>query len=236
MIIEFCGLPGAGKSTLEAAVLAELERRNRLVINREVLVQELIGAQNSVQRDAGAVRRRISTGMYKAHLYKHALEVSGLSVLESRHSHVRRAAMRVAESVALQTNFDHGRGIANLSEGLAQHSLSLHVWRSLYGCANDRIQQETQPDENVVVVSLDLPAATAISRLEARGRPSFWPTQFSTEAIIEQYFEIKTQNDSTAASATTYVVDATVAESEWPGIAAAVVEFVESRLPAERNE
>ena len=84
MIIEFCGLPGAGKSTLEAAVLAELGRRNRLVISREVLVQELISAQNSVQRDAGSVRRRISTGMYKAHLYKRALEVTGLSVLECR--------------------------------------------------------------------------------------------------------------------------------------------------------
>ena len=131
MIIEFVGLPGAGKSTLEEVVVGELQRRQRAVLTRQDLVQELIAEQNGVRRDADPVRRRLSTALYKFTLLNVSRKgAAGVRLPDLRHAHVRRAAMRLAESRLIVDHFDHERGVANLSEGMFQHALSLAVWRA----------------------------------------------------------------------------------------------------------
>lgn len=223
MILEFLGLPGAGKSTLEHAIIAAMNRSGERFDSREVLVQALIEAQVPIPRSSSLLRK-VSTALYKQKLLQSALRI-GLAPNEVVNGVLRRAALRVAESAALtQLAAAHQRRV-NLSEGLAQHQLAMMAWRGLYGRSEAPLTPAVDSAPRLVL-SLDLPAEESARRLAARGRPELWPSRFSDNEIVRAFAEHKQSLDS-ALQNTPGVqwvrVDALVSEQSWSDIARALL-------------
>ena len=230
MIIEFVGLPGAGKSTLERLVLARLESEGAIVTSRQMITEAFVRSTTALSRDGNAILRRISTAGYKAMLLRAALgSHTRLRLREFPHAHLRNVATRCAESHLLAAYAAHHAEVVNLSDGRFQHRLSVAVWRAMAGF-DDRIAPPPY-DANSLIVNLDISADQAFERLQARGRPEAWPVEYDTREVLERYIQHKRTLDAQVEDAA-YVmsVDATGEKADWAPIAATVVARINRRV------
>ena len=103
MLIEYIGLPGSGKSSLEKAISEKLNSQDLQVISRNEAVDLLCSSIFPISRGGNVIFRKISSGLYKVLLYVDTL----LSLykytipLDFLIPHRTRAAMRIAEDIRL---------------------------------------------------------------------------------------------------------------------------------------
>lgn len=195
MIVEFVGLPGAGKSSLEAALLQQLKLAGVDTHGRRRLVEQLISGCSPLPRDRIGFFRRISTALYKSSLLTDCLLGKTVSMraadLGSRHRF--RALLRVSEDMRLYRSEQvalASKRCVNLSEGLCQHLAALEVWRMLLGGGFERtlpLPESKLAGCRALVVYVDVPEAVALERLLARGCPPSWPHSCSPERVVSLF-------------------------------------------------
>ena len=184
MIVEFFGLPGAGKTSLESALLEALAPRGLSIVSRDEAVSELIDAWSGIRRDPPSLLSRGSSAFYRWRLVRDALTARPplLDLSALRHPHLVRAARRVAENARLYPWLRKpasGNRIAILCEGIIQHLIAYTAWRELLGArdATPDLGALLRPllQSDSMLVHVDLPVADAQQRLLARGAPPLWP-------------------------------------------------------------
>ena len=195
MIIEYAGLPGSGKTTLQQALASHFEHYSAAPTCRDVLQQQLIERQVLLRRYKWM--RRASTALYKAQLTYLAMTSSEPRLLpaELGNLHLLRAAQRCIESQLLYgyIGMQSSQQLYDLDEGITQHFCSLRVWRRLLKpkqrpMSYDWLESHYQRQPHILL-RLVLPPKIASARLEKRGRPSQWPLDVPTTEILDVYQE-----------------------------------------------
>jgi hypothetical protein len=196
MIVEFCGLPGAGKTTFEAAVVAALSRAGRKVMKRDEVRQAYIRATIWPYHSAGSPMRRLITALYKGRLLLASVK------LEIRNGGLWRLAgktpllcsMRTAEDTFLMSWFSTTHSdetIFIMHEGVAQNLAAERVWREILPSGAGRM-----PDPAVepfgrlhrrIIVHVEVPESFALERLMKRGIPSSWPRKIAAQRVISAF-------------------------------------------------
>jgi len=198
VIIEFIGLPGAGKTSLERALLAEIKRRGRAVMSRAEAVEALASVCSPFSRDRGVLLRRLSTLCYKLSLIREFIALTGELLVcgDLLHLHRMRAAMRVVEDLRLHRlggSAQMAGRILNLSEGLGQHLIALWAWRGLLGPARKlkpfRDLVSSHFSANSLLIHIVVPEAVAAARLHARGVPPLWPVTAPPKDVLQAFAE-----------------------------------------------
>ena len=69
LLIEYIGLPGSGKSSLEKAISEKLNSQDLQVISRNEAVDLLCSSIFPISRGGNVIFRKISSGLYKVLLY-----------------------------------------------------------------------------------------------------------------------------------------------------------------------
>lgn len=198
MIVEFLGLPGAGKSSLERALITEIKRRGWKVMSRAEAVEALALQCSPFPRDRAAVFRRLSTLCFKLSILRECLAINGGLLVwgDLMHFHRMRAAMRLVEDLRLhrlgRSALKSGH-ILNLSEGLAQHLVALSAWRVLLGAAGrlDLLRHcaSTLFSPNSILVHVIVPESVAAARLHDRGLPALWPATVAPLDVLKAFAE-----------------------------------------------
>ena len=113
MIIEFVGLPGAGKSSLEKAILFKFEQLGWNIMSRNEAVEILAWDCSPLPRDRSHWLRRLSTLLYKISLFVELISYLGdfLVMRDFLPLHRMRAAMQVVEFAAAFTQYFRGCGV-----------------------------------------------------------------------------------------------------------------------------
>lgn len=242
MIVEFAGLPGAGKSSLEKAVIKKLESRGWSAKPRDAAVRSLAARCSPFPRDRCTISRRLSTLCYKSSLLWELLSNSErlLSLMDFLSIHRTRAALRVIEDLRLHRlgNCDEpAQQIINTSEGLAQHVIALSAWRKKLGSQGHlEFSQHLRSsnfaaDSVLVVVSTEKSVAEA--RLTARGIPELWPRQVEPGEVLTLFSQgLAALMEVTAANSapTVIVIDGNSAPSHWTSEADEVVRILTQKL------
>ena len=248
MIVEFVGLPGAGKTTLENALVDALARRGVPVMRREEAVSTYITDYVGISRTRSSILRRLSTALYKLRLFLMTMaRPSPLLELNSlKRPHLLRAALRLAEDQCLyrwaEQHLQHPT-VLDLAEGYSQHSAALLVWRKLLGSRHEE-PALTSPRLSVtdgaaqaLVVYVDLPQASAQTRLLRRGIPPFWPRHTDPDAVMTAFSRSIGQVVHAVSSIQgMYVlhIDAAKASPGWHAEAELVADRVEACMTSPR--
>ena len=238
MIVEYTGLPGSGKTTLQQTLARPLERFGVTPMHRYELQQKVI--QQRISLDRSSWLRRVSSAAYMAQLAIRAMTSSEtrLRLTELASPHLIRAAQHCIESQLLYEYIgQQNRGCwCDLDEGVTQHFCSLRVWRRLLKPKQQSISYDwlanhyqRQPH---VLVRLTLPSKVAIERLEKRGRPSLWPAEIPTVEILEAYQEELGTIDRLLQNQENMVsqvrIDADLPIEEWSRVAEQVTQTIVS--------
>ena len=193
MIIEFIGLPGAGKTSLQTALHQHLSASNIVVRDRYALQQAYLKALSPLPRSG--FFRRLGTLVYKGQL---SVRLYNDHSLGHQHSdlfnrHLWRCGQRCLESGALlhASQDKHLDELHDLDEGAGQHRCSLRVWQRWSGKAEGQLASHdwisTQIEgQEVCFIVLDLDLNTALERLQARGTPAYWPNA-PVEKVLDLY-------------------------------------------------
>lgn len=192
MIIEFTGLPGAGKTTAADEFYRELAHIGCSVVSRELLVQRYIRSHycrhySTAYRFRKAVTLLYLTGIWVRHMRARlALRCfSGLTRPESRLS-----GLWLTEDLRLEEFHAHFSGSEEflvLSEGFIHHLAAAQVWFG--GDAMQFATSVPHMESGVVhVVNVYTPLQEARSRLEQRGRPETWPSKIvDVDALLASF-------------------------------------------------
>ena len=198
MIIEFIGLPGAGKSSLERALLVEFNRRGWGVMSRAEAIEALALDCSPFPRDRGALLRRLSTLCYKFSLMRECIAFTGelLAWRDILHLHRMRALMRVLEDLRLHrlgASTRMTRRILNLSEGLGHHLVALRAWRRLLAPTEElnlsQLLASSRFAAGSLLVYIVLPVPVALARLNARGVPALWPATVEPADVLQAFID-----------------------------------------------
>jgi len=195
MIVEFCGVPGAGKTTLACALAVALQEASLDCLDREATVSRYVQHLLPLPRPPWVWVRRASTLLYRTNLLYRALfdEPAAVTVSELNRAHLLRSALRMTEDrrlyLWLGSNACHS-WVANLGEGLVQHQAALRVWRQLL-----RADRAPQPLVDLLpanlpgnlVVNVRLTPQDAERRLTHRGIPALWPSAQKPRQVIDQF-------------------------------------------------
>ena len=196
MIVEFFGLPGAGKTTLENATLRVLAQRGITPLLRDDAVSSYIASWSHVPRDRFTPARRAASALYKARLFGQSLISTPrlLRPAEVAVPHLVRSATRMAENTYLYPwirSRSHEFGIAVLCEGIVQHAIAHSAWRTLLRPARPAIATNRLLDailgEDNLLVQVKLPVRQATARLATRGAPQLWPASVSHAAVQDAF-------------------------------------------------
>jgi thymidylate kinase len=163
-VVELCGLPGSGKTTLARAVHADLVARG---------VRCRIG-DGSVSADvplADRVRRRLVAGGRQSLAHPASTVAAAAAVLSSGQATARDNLTCLAQWLTVRDLLVVARvdpGLSLFEEGVLQRLWTLGLRGSVDVSARlwDRLPQRIRPD---LVVHVDVPLETALARLEARG-------------------------------------------------------------------
>lgn len=194
-LIEFIGLPGAGKSALQGLLAEELGRRGVGFTGRKELVRILADSKVGGALADGA-RRRAATALYLAGLGARALQwrlQAGL--FQGLLDRSRRLPLRwLVEDRGLaehfrdyhpsDTNSDPGNAqVRSLDEGFAHHLAACAVW---LGPQAWRLAGKAPytAGSGHLLIHVAVPPGLALQRLRERGRPRSWPQGPDDAAVL----------------------------------------------------
>ncbi|MCP4408668.1 MAG: hypothetical protein GY807_13055 [Gammaproteobacteria bacterium] len=202
MIVEYAGLPGCGKSTLERRVTARLQERGIDVVGRREVENRYISKKyGRPYARLGSVAR---AGLYLQIWLRYAIR----SVLAG---HPTRSLQRwkggpgywAEKDVLLYSCYlaNHRKYCREArmpelycpSEGLVQHLAGSRVWFKTNN-RNDLQVLEKLPLELLCIVRPVVPVEEAFKRFIVRGIPHSWPASIKTEqdlrSIHARYVEV----------------------------------------------
>ncbi len=249
MLVEFVGLPGAGKTSLQGAFEHQAKLAGLNLWSRRQLIDRLISESSRLPRDGAGVLRRASTALYKFKLLADCVaeEKIPLRVKDIFSKHTLRALLRVAEDVRLY-RADHSENslirYVVLAEGLCQHLAALEVWRTLLGGASMSenqipIMKSALTNCRVLIIHVDVPENIALDRLRVRGCPDLWPRSCAPEIVIPQFKQHISRTLDFLKShqgVSVIQVDGAMARRDWTLEAGQVVHFIRSNFDAENVE
>lgn len=196
MILELTGLPGAGKTTCEQYISAELNKRGYQVLGpgdvlrcyvrdriyanlglsyslrRHLLIRAMVSVVFHTRVVCADLRNRFSIGQFLGAFAKNQ----------------RLSCRRLSHDILISRYFleellpsYEERHVYVASEGLTHHSAAVKVWAGeRYFAMSDRWLAHHSCDE-MVIVRLQVPLDTALDRLWQRGLPTSWPRKSKTD-------------------------------------------------------
>lgn len=232
MILEFCGLPGAGKTTLEKALVAALIQHSHQIRERDQVTVDYIRATIWSGYSHGATIRRAVTALYKARLLVAAFgsEIRRHNPAGFTKAHLLRCSMRLAEDICLGEWFAatmQADVIANLSEGMTQHLAACTAWQQTLR-RKSRADDATSPvpirhaPHRRVIIHVDVPREVALERLRRRGVPAYWPRHVPAEEVVDAFargLRHALQAQASCRSVAVLHVDGAIPEPGWSAVA-----------------
>lgn len=196
MIVEFIGLPGAGKTTLEAELIRILKERGTHIFTREEITGDFIRTHIFKLYSRGHLLRQSVTGLYHAYLYSvlvlRLLRLWMLPIIF--HKAAAKSGYWTIESAILTRHtLQHLRDgkpshLVMMSEGFFHHLACLYAWagptamKMLGEVPYDRSGMDT-----VLIIHVSVQKEVALNRLLKRGIPETWPSGANPEKAIESF-------------------------------------------------
>lgn len=240
MILEFCGLPGAGKSTLEREIVAILAQRGHPLLRRDETVIQYIRATLWSGYTRNSMTRRFVTAAYKASLLR-----SAFSPRVMRHNpvsfakvHRLRTSMRLAEDIRLCEWFASNQSAAHLldlSEGPTQHLSACYAWQDILH-RNEMSSRVVAPinvrhqPHHRLIIHVNVPIDVAFKRLRRRGVPERWPKNVSPRSVVEAFARALSKTlagESGKQNLTILPVDGKAAEIDWRIVASSLANDID---------
>lgn len=242
MILEFCGLPGAGKSTLEKELVALLAQQEPPLLQRDEAVIGYIRATLWSGYSQASPMRRCATAAYQARLLLASFtpQIMRENPVSFANVHLLRTSMRLAEDIHLGEWFASNlpaTNLLNLSEGAIHHLAACHVWQHILrrrrrsNSNGASIMSHHQPHHRVII-HVDVPRDVALKRLRCRRIPAKWPIGVSPSAVVDAFARAlphvlaRQAHDQTI---TVLPVDGTAAEADWPTVAASLADDISAQ-------
>ena len=239
MILEFCGLPGAGKSTLERELVAILAQRGHPLLLRDEAVIDYIRAKLWSGYSQTSAMRRFATAAYKASLLRatFAPRIMHHNPVSFAKVHLLRTSMRLAEDIRLSEWFAFNlpaTSLLVLSEGVIQHLSACHAWQDILrrrersGSVAASITMHDQPHHRVII-HVNVPIDVALKRLRRRCVPAKWPNGVSPKTVVDAFSRALPHTMARQAcnqNITILPVDGTAAEADWPTVAASLAKDI----------
>lgn len=181
MIIEFIGLPGAGKSTAKFMLLNALHQAGVKTTSRQDLINAFIAKRFHVSYPKTPLRKLFS-GIHRA-----------LLMLESLQIRVRRKAWNgftsykrnlplgwlAEDTIAIkQHQRENNKALAVLDEGFYHHLAAALVW-----CPLEKNDLSSPPEASMILVHIKTDISQATNRLIKRGIPATWPNKIDVDTI-----------------------------------------------------
>lgn len=186
MIIEFCGIPGGGKTTLEEALMREWAKKGLSVLTRREAVQSVIQRKRKL-------KGRASTALYRARVWGDVYAARlRFGFWEGQWPRARAMPLYW---LCEERGFHKAAGdnVWNISEGVAQHFAACKVWNGDAAKSLIPLLEDIGP---VCIVYVTTPAALALGRLKERGIPRSWPA-VRQEDLISVLCKFQDQIDQT---------------------------------------
>ena len=183
MILEFIGLPGAGKTTLEAELIRILKERGIYIFTREEILGDFIRTHIFKPYSRGHLLRQPVTGLYYAYLNSvlilRLLRLWMLPIVF--HKAAAKSGYWTIESAILTRHtLQHLKDgkpshLVMMSEGFFHHLACMYAWA---GPSAMKMLSEAPYDRSamnsVFVVHVSVEKEVAINRLLQRGIPETW--------------------------------------------------------------
>ena len=197
MIIEFAGLPGSGKSTVERLLTAALKEKGHLVHNRHEFRRGQTISHSVTGSPSNRLIRKSRTMFYwisliAKTLYTHPEYVVGL--MENRLHTIRATARVYDDHDIIQRYISPGNAsdTLNISEGLYHHLVAMNVWRSFYRQSVSvhiprSILTFLTSVQGLVLIKTQMNVEAAKQRLTSRGIPSAWPTRLDPSYVLDKF-------------------------------------------------
>lgn len=198
MIVEFIGLPGAGKSTAQRHLKERLAARGIAVEPEDELRSEYIRRTYARAYGRHHPLRRPITALYKSEIWtRHLGWCLRRGVFGALGSRPARLAGYWLTEQAVLARFCRQRAASVstgsrpywlLPQGFAHQLASCLVWGGASAVRFARFAPYSQKGESrVVIVLVDAPTEVALHRLQARGRPDTWPLSSNDFAVLAAF-------------------------------------------------
>jgi len=186
VILEFCGLPGSGKSTLEAEILPQLERHNFRIVMREELEEEFLRCRILGNSLPGrfVFYGTISLSLIASFLRSGRIRDLFVPVRVRTAYWLLKDVRLYAFFLESDLNSPSSKVVYAASEGIFQHSVNLIAWGGDGFLPLVEQALSALEFDSVRVVLTELPVSEAERRILSRGIPCTWPKQAQSAASI----------------------------------------------------
>ena len=190
MILEFAGVPGCGKTTIESLLMPRLQERGLRFISRRQLERMMIAARAPVatMREApdALIGRTWLYSTFSKDLFKELVSGGGFSTMFSKVT--RSSVYWLLKDKILSSFFlsevelltDSSIHYAP-SEGLVQHAAATKVW---CGSGIEKFMLKHLEEavlRRLTIVYLTVPPDLGFQRLQLRGAPTTWPKPYNQD-------------------------------------------------------
>ncbi len=190
MLIEFTGLPGSGKTTLEKALLTRLQVLNiemgdRKMLRHQYIKTHLFRLFSTRLSDYSQFYRKLFSPFYTSKLLPYAARLNyDISEPKIFYSANKQRAQKVAETLLLNDfylrHYDPKASLITLSEGF------FHTHSAILAFSKQNINKNicTPPNNLTTIIHVDTPIDIAAERLSKRHIPQFWEINNKLSEII----------------------------------------------------
>ncbi|RMG42550.1 MAG: hypothetical protein D6719_06220 [Candidatus Dadabacteria bacterium] len=178
MIIEFIGIPGAGKTAARDLLVQHLRNSNRTVYDRKMLEILLYGGCFRLYFFYLKIIARL--------IYAHIVSGDYRGLLNCYYFRVAYWAFKdiyLLECLVSKNPLKEGE-LYIPEEGLAQHILAATVWSNRSDLFFSRFSQILRSE--LVLVNMETDLEQALARINQRGYPETWPQKFRNEQLAAE--------------------------------------------------
>jgi len=195
VILEFTGLPGAGKTTSESYIILCYKQRGYQVILRSELQKRYIKEKLSRNYEKHFALRILSNRLYGLLNWKELISAGlGGGIFREVLSNPRRSIFSwLGEDIRLSTYFLQNYASTGTrpsvyfsQEGFVHHSVCFKVFGGVgFPDLPEKLLQKI-PSENITILYLKISVDDALDRLWARGIPESWPSRINSKSGVKE--------------------------------------------------
>lgn len=192
MILEFAGLPGSGKSTLNGLLIAEIGRQGLRVYGRKDLERALITNKFRHFRARPAGLFLFSINLWWQYL---AFSITEGTVLNAIRPYKCSPGYWLLKDLAICSFLRTERHNSYLTrdkclycpdEGIVQHTTTMKIWEK-HGNRLAGRWRECCDAKQMIIVCPRVPVQTAFQRLWRRGIPKSWPSNCRRQNEVMEF-------------------------------------------------